>query len=102
VESRGGGVTRLLAHVPNARVRYDAAGDHGHADLVREARRAAQREVRSPMPHWDGVRQHEQEQCVALLDRLKRLRRPNTAQQHQIEQLRSELSGTSHANGEDK
>jgi hypothetical protein len=74
-------VTQLLARVPNASVRYGAAGDHGYADAVREARRAAQREVRSPLPHWTGVRQDEDEQRVALLGRLKRLRRPTPAQQ---------------------
>jgi excisionase family DNA binding protein len=46
-------------------------------------------------PHWTGVRQHEDEQRVGLLGRLKPLRRPNPAQQHQREQLAQQARGDS-------
>jgi len=89
-------VNSLVALVPGATPRYDVPGQHGLEELVRLAKDSRDVEVRSPLPHWGGVKAFEADQQEARRAKVKALegRGDRTADEEtMLAKLRRELTG---------
>jgi hypothetical protein len=87
-------ITRLLGHVPHASPAVDAPRDHALADGVRAVRNAlrAGDEIRSPLPHWAGLRDHEIEQKTRRLVLLRRKRKLAAKERAELDRITRELN----------